>query len=595
MTAKPASFSQKWTAAFVAVFLAIFAAANFFIYQHAAAVLQHQAEEGLKEKTEIAARLFLPLFESKQPAAAFQTLAETWKGRLETRITVIDPQGVVLADSYKSAQEISEMDNHLQRPEVAAALRQGMGMTLRNSLTVRIETLYVARALKNGNQLLGIVRTGMPAEILHARLRNLRALMLASLAAAAAVILMTGWLMGRWMGGRIRRMTVAALRYMRGDFSQKIYIDSDDELRILADSMNHMAATLKNRIREAEEKKLQLSAVLENMAEGVLAVDREGHLVVVNSAAEGLLGIRREDTLGKNFMEAVFNHRLHDMLEEASRKKGLIAGEIEIRRPHPALLKVNAVSIPSEDHSVEGLLVLHDITKIRRLERLRRDFVANVSHELKTPITSIKGFIETLLGGALASREQSEKFLRMMEEDTLRLYRLVQDLLELSKIESGEAPLHKEPCDLAAEAEKTLAKLKLFADEHGVTLENHLRDVPLPRVLADRDKLAQVLLNLTDNAVKFNKTGGRVLLTAETEGGKVRASISDTGPGIPESAIPRIFERFYRVDAGRARDQGGTGLGLAIVKHLVEAHGGEVSCRSELGKGSTFTFWLPAV
>jgi len=593
MARKSASFSRKWTSAFVGIFLAVFAATHICIYLEMADGLHRQAIFNLTDKTQVLARFCRPLLqEHTRSASDLQRLADNFRGDSKNRITLIYADGVVLADSSRTEAEVLEMDNHLRRPEITAASKQGIGISIRQSLTVRQQMLYVAQAIYDQDKLLGFVRVSLPMKIEQQKLQTLRHNLMSSFLAAFLIVLLTGWIFSRWMSGRMRRLTVAALRQIRGDLTQKIIVDSEDELRTLADSMNHMSAALKNRIREAEEKKIQLAAVLENMAEGVLALNRDGSLVVVNGAAEAMLGIRRDQVIGKSFMESVFNHHLLDVLNQAREKGGLASGEVELHRPAPRLLKVNAVTIPGSPSSIEGLLVLHDMTKIRRLERLRRDFVANVSHELKTPITSLKGFIETLLSGALANREQSEKFLRMMEEDTQRLIRLVNDLLELSKIESGEAVLIKEPMDLAQEIAKVVAKLKHLSDGQGVTLETQI-PAGFPRVLADRDKLAQVLLNLTDNAIKFGQAGGHVCFSARQEGREICVSVSDTGQGIPETAIPRVFERFYRVDSGRSRDQGGTGLGLAIVKHLVEAHGGRVWCESQLGKGSTFSFTLP--
>lgn len=592
MARKPASFSRKWTSAFVGFFLLVFAATHIYIYFEMTDGLHRQAILNLTDKTEILARFCLPLFKSRGTALDFQALAENFRGDSKNRITLIQADGVVLADSSRTTAEISEMDNHLLRPEISEALRQGVGSSMRQSLTVKMPMLYVARKVASDGQVLGFVRVSLPMEIEQQKLRQLRRYLLSSFAAAFTLVLGVGWLFSLWMSGRMRRLTVAALKLMRGDLTQKIIVDSEDELRTLADSMNHMAAALKNRIRETEDKKIQLAAVLENMAEGVLALNGEGSVVVVNGAAEAMLGIDREEVIGKSFMESVFNHHLSDLLNQARLRGGHAGGEVELRRPVPRLLKVNAVTIAGSPSSIEGLLVLHDMTKIRRLERLRRDFVANVSHELKTPITSLKGFIETLLSGALANREQSEKFLRMMEEDTQRLIRLVNDLLELSKIESGETQLKTEACNLSEEAGKVIAKLQPLAKEQGVLFENDILP-DFPKVLADRDKLAQLFLNLTDNAIKFSRAGGTVRFSARQEGSEIRVSVSDRGQGIPEQSIPRVFERFYRVDTGRSRDQGGTGLGLAIVKHLVEAHGGTVACESELGKGSTFFFTLP--
>lgn len=593
MARKSASFSRKWTSTLVGVFLAIFAATHVYIYLEMADGLHRQAIFNLTDKTEVLAQFCLPLLQNHAKASDFQELADNFRGDSKNRITLIHADGEVLADSSRTAAEVQEMDNHLSRPEITAALRQGIGISIRQSLTVKKQMLYVARAIYGEGKLLGFVRVSLPMEIEQQKLQLLRRYLISSFLAAFLIILLVGCFFNLWMSGRMRRLTVAALRQIRGDLTQKILVDSEDELGTLADSMNHMSAALKNRIREAEEKKIQLSAVLENMAEGVLALNGDGSLVVVNGAAEAMLGISRENVIGKSLMESVFNHHLSDLLNQAREQGGLASGEVELRRPTARLLKVNAVTIPGSTSSIEGLLVLHDMTKIRRLERLRRDFVANVSHELKTPITSLKGFIETLLSGALNNREQSEKFLRMMEEDTQRLIRLVNDLLELSRIESGETQLNKEACDLSEEAGKVMAKLRPLADEQGVILASQI-SVDFPKVIADRDKLAQLFLNLTDNAIKFSKTGGKVLFFARQNGREILISVSDTGQGIPEQSIPRVFERFYRVDTGRSREQGGTGLGLAIVKHLVEAHGGTVSCESELGKGSTFSFTLPA-
>lgn len=593
MTRKPASFGRKWALAFVTVFLSIFAVTHLVIYGEISKSLRRQTVEVLMDKTAILERLYGEALKAGLTSQELMALAKNFSKDSHTRVTLIDNQGRVLAESSETAGAIQEMDNHLIRPEIAMAAREGSGFLARQSMTVRKTMFYAARAVKKDHVISGFVRLSSPIEEEAQKLNALRRYLVTTFLIALGAVLLVGWTFSLWMSGRMRRLTVAALRQMRGDLSQKILIDSEDELRTLADSMNHMGSVLKQRIHETEEKKVQLAAVLENMAEGVLALDSDGTLVVINGAAEIMLGIQRENVLGKSLMESVFNHHLSDLLSEARRMGGRASGEVEIRRPAARLLKVNAVTIPGGGASIEGLLVLHDVSNIRRLERLRRDFVANVSHELKTPITSIKGFIETLLSGALSQREQSEKFLRMMEEDTQRLIRLVDDILELSKIESGEILLKKENCDLSREVEKVIEKLKRLADEQGITLESQI-PADCPGVLADRDKLAQLFLNLADNAIKFSLLGGKVLFSARQENSMIQISVSDTGRGIPAQSISRVFERFYRVDTGRSRDQGGTGLGLAIVKHLVEAHGGTVGCESELGKGSTFFFTLPA-
>ena len=588
------SFSQKWTFAFVGVFIAVFIATGFFISRRISREEILQLQDFLTEQSELCARILEPALAKKNSPAELQSLVLSLRPAGEQRITLIRPDGVVLADSFKSFEEIPDMENHHDRPEVAAALQKGRGANIRYSRTLRMEMLYAAQEIEERGKLLGVVRISMPMTLIQKRVVEISKPVFVGLAAGAALILVAGFALGRLMTANMRRMTMAAVQYTRGDFSRKIVIDSDDELRVLADSMNHMAASLKRRIREAQQEKVHLSVILENMVEGVLAVDTEGQVVAINSSAEAILGVRRAEVLGKNFIESVFNHRLHEMLERAIEKHGMISGEIEIRRPDARILKVNAVGTQAAESSVSGILVFHDITQIRRLERLRRDFVANVSHELKTPITSIKGFIETLLGGALKNPAQSEHFLKMMDEDAQRLFRLVQDLLDLSRIESGETQLKLACCDLAAETDKVFGKIRFLADERGVRLESALDRARSPKVSADRDKLSQVLLNLIENAIKFNKREGLVTVEAESADGQVRVTVRDTGIGIPEAALPRIFERFYRVDASRSREEGGTGLGLAIVKHIIEAHGGTIACTSSMGRGSVFTFTLPA-
>ena len=337
MARKTASFSRKWTSALVGVFLTIFASTHIYIYLEMADGLHRQAILNLTDKTEILARFCLPLLKNHAKASDFRELADNFRGDSRNRITLIQADGAVLADSSMTAAEVQEMDNHLSRPEIAEALRQGVGVSIRQSMTVKKEMLYVAKAVDDG-QLRGFVRVSLPMEIEQQKLQMLRRYLMCAFMVALCSVLLVGWVFSLWMRGRMRRLTVAALRQIRGDLSQKIIVESEDELRTLADSMNHMSSALKNRIREMEDKKIQLAAVLENMAEGVLALNGNGMLVVVNGAAEAMLGIRREEVIGKSFMESIFNHHLSDLLNQARERGGLAGGEVEIRRPTPRLL-----------------------------------------------------------------------------------------------------------------------------------------------------------------------------------------------------------------------------------------------------------------
>jgi len=407
------------------------------------------------------------------------------------------------------------------------------------------------------------------------------------------LVLIISLLVGKKISGQIGHMTEAANRYARGDLEGKISIDARDELHKLADALNRMATSLSGRIDEMKSEKTKVSAILESMAEGVIAVGNQNETLLLNPSAEAIFGISNKDAIGKSLLEVTHNRQIDDLMTQAVQTASVQTAEIEWSHPQECILKAHAIAVSEKQGGLGGILVFYDMTDLRKLEKLRRDFVANVSHELRTPLTSIKGFIETLLGGAHRDPKQSETFLHMMEEDAARLNRLIDDLLELSKIESKEVVLKKESLNLSEEAEKAIHCCQGWVGKKQIVIENRISSQALPRVEADRDKLQQILINLIDNAVKFNREGGKVVLEASEANGGVQISVEDTGSGIPEASLPRVFERFFRVDKARSRELGGTGLGLSIVKHLVESHGGKVSCESELNKGSKFSFILP--
>ena len=352
-------------------------------------------------------------------------------------------------------------------------------------------------------------------------------------------------------------------------------------------------SALKSQLAGARQKADEITKILENMSDGVIAVNHAGEVMILNRSAEELFGIRREAVLDRSLIESVRNAKINEMASLAMEGRIKVEEEIQIEHPSFKILRVQAVGLPNGRNGICGVLVFHDVTEVRRLENIRREFVANVSHELKTPLTSIKGFIETLLSGAAKDPVRSESFLKIMEEDAERLSRLISDILELSQIESGEAPLAAEPLEFASEFEGALSGFQHRLDQKKISVENKITGRKLPKVSANPDRLRQVLVNLLDNAIKFNREGGKIILNADALGSHMRISIEDTGTGIPRDAVARVFERFFRVDKARSREQGGTGLGLSIVKHIVETHGGTVSCQSELGRGSTFSFTLP--
>jgi two-component system phosphate regulon sensor histidine kinase PhoR len=348
---------------------------------------------------------------------------------------------------------------------------------------------------------------------------------------------------------------------------------------------------LKDKVVAIEQENASLLAVFGSMVEGVITVDSETRITSINPSVEEIFGISKKDSQGKFFLEAIRNNSIAEIINQVLKNAEFVSRELVLVWPIQMVLQINASPI-FEDKKVSGCVaVIHDITQIRKLEQMRSDFVANVSHELKTPLTSIKGFVETLLGGALDDKENSRHFLKIIQEHTDRLDSLINDLLELSHIESKEITLKTEELKLADLVDEVLRGFKGQLKKSGVQVNNNL--ITGLTIKADRDKLERVLVNLIDNAIKFNKEKGSIRIFFEALANNIKITIEDSGIGIPAKDIPRIFERFYRVDKARSRELGGTGLGLSIVKHIVELHGGSVGVESTEGLGSKFWFILP--
>jgi len=374
-------------------------------------------------------------------------------------------------------------------------------------------------------------------------------------------------------------------------FAYKISIDSRDELEKLASTLNKMAKKLEDKINEIEIKNQHLLAIFESMVEGILVVDKTSRIISVNTTVEKIFNISKKDLEGKIFLEAIRNNGLSDIISKVLKTGEFTWCELSLMWPVQKIFQINASPV-FEKGIVSGcLLVIHDMTEIRRLETMRRDFVANVSHELKTPLTSIKGFLETLLEGALDDKENNRRFLIIMQNHTERLNKLVDDLLSLSHLESKEILLKKDIFNLRQQVEKVITNYGAQLKKRNIEIRNELPVNLL--VNADKDKLEGVFTNLIDNAIKFNKEKGIIRIYSQDKEGEIKIVIEDSGIGIPEKDIPRIFERFYRVDKARSRELGGTGLGLSIVKHIVELHGGNVGVESVEGLGSKVWFTLP--
>jgi two-component system, OmpR family, phosphate regulon sensor histidine kinase PhoR len=510
----------------------------------------------------------------------------------DVRVTVIAPDGSVLADSDEDLEQLSQMDNHAARPEIATALRKETGISIRYSMTLKTRMLYVAIPILENAKVLGVVRTAMPLTRVDDILASLRRSVMFTAIPGILIVLMAGILFSHHLTKRICRITSVAERYAREDWSETILMDGQDELKMLANTMNQMAATLRSRIEDLETEKGKVAVILDHMNEGVIAVDRQKQVVLVNPTAEKLFGCLAAEARRKSLIETTRHPQIEKVVDRAFREQKTASEEILLSGETKRTLRLSVVVLKSHTRDIGGILVFHDMTELRRLENVRREFVTNVSHELRTPLTSIKGFVETLLGGASKDPLAGERFLKIIAEETERLGRLVEDILTIGEIEQKITFMKKDRVDLGAELGTLLESFKLRIEKSGLQVEDRLSGRPLV-ITGDRDKVRQVFVNLLDNAIKFNRSKGRIILSEDQKPEGVTITVEDTGIGIPEEIQERVFERFFRADKARSKELGGTGLGLAIVKHIMEAHGGLATCKSSPGQGSRFSVFFP--
>ncbi|MDD5566146.1 MAG: ATP-binding protein [Candidatus Omnitrophica bacterium] len=536
---------------------------------------------------------FLPSdFIRRQDKASLESRLKLPAQKIQSRITIVSPPGEVLFDSEKTPQEVARMENHADRPEIKTAFQGRTGESIRYSATLKIDMLYLALPLKDKGEIIGAIRLSLPLENVKKILLAIRKTVFLSLFFALGLAFFLGSLIARGIIKPIHKIIRSAGKFARGDFSRKILIDTEDEIGELADALNIMAQQIEEKVRKIEAQNQELLAILSSMVEGVIVVDKENRILSVNPTVERIFGISQDQVQGKFFLEGIPNNTLSDVIVEVLKKGEAASEELTLSWPVQKIFQVNATPVFERQAVCGCLLVIHDITEMRKLETVRKDFVANVSHELKTPLTSIKGFVETLLAGALEDKEHGHSFLEIIKDHADRLENLINDLLALAHLESKEIALKKEPLEIKDIADTILKGFKTQIHKRSLAIQNDLPGTL--SVTADRDKLEQVLTNLIDNAVKFNKDKGSVRLYGETAQGEVKIVVEDAGIGIPAKDIPRIFERFYRVDKARSRQLGGTGLGLSIVKHCVELHGGKVGVESTEGLGSKFWFTLPS-
>lgn len=573
---------------FVGLTLIVFLAASEYAAHGFQRFYYDQAAQDLASRAKLAAELIGGRGELHEIDAFCKEIGH----RAEIRLTVIRPDGSVLADS---AADPKSMDNHGNRPEVREAFAGRTGKSIRFSDTTVDERMYVAVPLLRLENVEAVVRTSIPTAPLAETLRSFQRKLAVTALGIGVVVFVAVYLFLRRINEPLREMRVGARRFAAGDLSFRLRTPHYEELASLSDALNSMAEQLQQRIEATNRQRDEMQAVFGSMREAVIAVDAEEHILQMNRAAADLLGVTGETATGQILTGVIRNTELLRLLRSALEKREAAEGEVVVVRGESEhILQVHATPLRDDTGRVLGaMIVANDVTQLRKLERVRRDFVANVSHELKTPLTSIKGFVETLQDGALEQPDEARRFIDIIAKQVARLQAVLEDLLSLSRIEQqaerGELRFQEEAIRPALEEAVELCAH--HAARKNITVMLSCPDDARSRINAAL--LEQAAANLIENAIKYSEPARTIRIDARPGPDGWRIDFTDEGCGIERQHLDRIFERFYRVDKARTRSEGGTGLGLSIVKHIMTAHGGNVSVQSTPGVGSVFTLELP--
>jgi two-component system phosphate regulon sensor histidine kinase PhoR len=552
---------------------------GYFIGSNLRPAFESEIEEQLYHSATLA-----QAYIRERPAGADTAdLVQELSKLLKARVTLIAPDGRVIGDSEVAREGLAAMENHANRPEFIDARATGRGVSIRSSATLGFSFIYVAAALEDGS----VLRLAKPLSSVETLMAGLRRRLILAVLVGIALILAFGYIVYLFVSRPLRRMADASHQLAYGNLDTEIPVAGDRDLGTVASSLNAMARNLRLKMEELEGDKYRTEAIIAAMSSGVVVFDRDARVVLGNASMQRLLDLHG-DTAGRIPMELV----RHPAIESAVRRalKGFDAPAIELTTRGGRILLAKGAPVRARDGTVElVVMVFHDLSEIRRTEKMRKDFVANVSHEFKTPLTSIRGYAETLLTAEPGKPAVRREFLAAIERNATFLQTLVDDLLVLASLES-ELPVDKERFNVreAIEQEIRFKQPLLSAKDLRVRLDCRSEEIE-----ADRNRLMRALSNLLDNAIHYNREGGEIRIFTSRAGQRFRIDVEDTGEGIPQGDLGRIFERFYRVDKSRTRNSGGTGLGLSIAKHAIESQGGSLSVSSRLGAGSTFTIFLP--
>ncbi len=526
--------------------------------------------------------------------AEIQDRCEKLGEETQTRITVILPSGTVIGDSKKNPMD---MDNHRERPEISEALQSGRGVSIRYGTTLKKESMYFAMPITATNTVLGVIRTSRPLIAIQEALWHIYTQVAIGFFVFILLIALSSWWISKSLSRPLQAMEVQAQLIAQGDFSSRVQLTPSDpsELALLAQAINEIAIQLNQRIETVLNQRNEQEAVFSSMIEGVIAIDTNERILRINAAACQILDIAKKEVAGMAVQEVIRNAELQKLVLFSLKQDAPMEREIEIQQEKgPHLFIQSAPLLDIQKNKCGIVLVINDITKLKQLETHRKEFVANVSHELRTPLTTIQGFAETLLNPAVSDQEEKDAFVKIIHKQATRLGTILEDLLTLSRLEKEgedkEIALNHQK--IKPTLERALSLCQSRASERNINIELACADDCTVRHNAPL--IEQAVVNLLDNAIKYSNSESRIMLNAGTTEKGLTISVSDQGSGITKKHLPRLFERFYRVDKARSRKMGGTGLGLSIVKHIALAHDGSVEVQSTLNQGSIFSIHLPA-
>ena len=574
----------------MSVLLVTVVISGFFTVQTVKKMHFDNIHEKLVSQVYILSQVLAEDLYSNDIAKMKSALADVGK-ELNVRITVINTQGIVLSDTSYNPEQ---MDNHLQRPEIQKALKGTLGKEIRYSTTLKLDLMYIARPIYNGDKIIGVVRLSTPIKEVKGIMKSINSNLLIALIPGLILSLLLVYRISVSITRPIEEIKNVAVDITHGKLYHSINIRRRDEVGELAKAIDFMAASLREKISSIKDKNTKMEAILSSVVSGIIAVDSQKNILFINPKAQKMLNITEVDIVGKHLLHVIRNNKIDNMIKNILENNGFEENEITVSYPEEKIFRLysNVIKHPDSDNIIGIIIILQDVTEIKKLEKVRSEFVANVSHELKTPLTSIKGFVETLKAGAIEDHETSIRFLNIIEDEADRLNRLITDILSLSELETKKTKQQFALINTSNKIIEIVSMLQNQAAKKKISLQTIIA-ADVSKLKGDPDQFKQMMINLIDNAVKYTPEGGAVEVSAYNLESNVVIRIKDNGIGIPKEHVPRLFERFYRVDKARSRNVGGTGLGLAIVKHIVMQFEGKIDVQSEIGKGTEFVLSIP--